>query len=180
LAETSFAIDDATAEEIEANPKVALPKLAANIYLMAVENSFAAFNERMATMLPQTVAAVIESRKMADENTNKFFGAFPALKDHVDKIGPMAVTFRQLQPTLSAEEFIQKFGEYAHLALNIPKPAAVASAAPATQPIAPHAPIVAAVPRAAPVTPGTPVNPFAALAGTRGEVSGFDEDPDDD
>lgn len=177
LSETTFALDDATAEEIEANPK-ALSRLAAHVYLTALENANAAFAEQMNQNLPVMVDALLTQRKSQEGREDQFYSAFPALKDHAAKINEMAPVFRQLQPTLSPDDFIKQFGEYAHLALGVAKPQA-APAAPTPRAIAPHTPIGAGVSHAAPVKPSAPSNPFAALAGERGQVGVYDDDPDD-
>lgn len=180
LSETDFAIDDKTAEEIEANPR-ALSRLAANVYLSAVENSVAAVTEQLNQTLAQRIEMVLENRTTGQKNVDDFYGAWPALKAHENIIGPMAVTFRQLQPNLSRDDFIKQFGNYAHLTLNIPIQApAAAPAAPTPKPIAPHMPIGGGAPRGGQPAAAAPANVFAALAGNRGEITpDFGEDPDD-
>lgn len=174
LAQTSFALDDATVEEIEANPKEALPRLASHVYLTAVENTTAALHEA----LPGIIERHLENRKTTDSNVNEFFGAYPALKDRIEDVAKIGVTFRQLNPGLTKEQFIVQVGEYCHTTFGIPKPQAAASAAPTSQSIRPHVPLAASAPRAAP-GPVTFANPFEAMAGQRGVVSSDDLDPDD-
>lgn len=173
LSKTNFALDDATVEAIEANPKEALPRLASNIYLTAVENSVAAIKEA----LPQIIEHHINTRTSNERNIGDFVKVWPGLKDHIDKVAPIGVMYRQLNPTASVEDFIKNVGEMAHATLGIAKPGPAPLAAPVSHPLRPHMPVAASAPRA----PGgaAPVgNVYEQLAGARGQIDSDGDDPD--
>lgn len=175
LSQTSFALTDEQKQELELNPGNVLPTLAANVYMMALENCMAA----VAEMLPQAIERHVTTRELYKRNEDDFYSAWPNLRPHAAQVGQIGVVFRQLNPGLSKEDFIKHVGEYAHMTLNVPKHTAAPAATP--QPLRPHVPAAqGGAPRAAAVAP-TNQNPFDVMAGRRGFADhGQGTIPDDD
>lgn len=177
LAEGPFALSEETAAALQDDPAKVLPTLAANVYLMAVENATAAVRE----LLPNVVPQMMEQRQTMAKAVESFNEAAPDLAPHLERVVPISNFLRSQNPDMPTDKFIPLVVATARQMLGLTPPAAAAPAAPAkpaTSPIPPHTPVVASAPRA-----GTPAvqsqNPWAALAGERGTVSTQDGDEDD-
>lgn len=175
LAEGPFALSEETAAALQDDPAKVLPNLAANIYLMAIENGMAAVRE----LLPQVVPGMMEQRSAMTRAVESFNTAAPDLAPHMDRVTPISTFLRSQFPDMPTEQFIPKVIETARQVLGLQAPQAsaapVAPAAPAARPLPPHTPVVAQAPRPA-AAPVQGTTTWADLAGERGVASGQDED----
>jgi hypothetical protein len=163
LAGHHFNFSDEQFREIDENPREAIPKLLAGVYLDAVQGSVAA----MIGQMPQIIAGV-ESRKTVDAAAEQqFFEAFPLLserpeyKEHVWKVSAM---HRKLNPKATLEEMIRDVGLQASVAFKLAVPESVRETG-KTDTVMPHVP-AAAINQAPAATPGVGkgVNPFSQMA----------------
>lgn len=173
LAKGPFALSEETAAALQDNPAEVLPALAANVYLMAVENATAVIRE----MLPQVVPTMMEQRSAMTKAVESFNSAAPDLVPHMDRVVPISNFLRSQNPDMPTDKFIPLVAATARQMLGLQASAAapVAPAAPVATSLPPHTPVVAQAPRAG-VNPNQPSNPWADMAGAQGSVSADDED----
>jgi hypothetical protein len=172
MAEKVFNLDPKTLDEWDLDKgKQAkdLSHLAARVYMATAEAVIHSIAQQFPTWL--------QNHQRAQEVTNgirsEFISAFPGLKDHLDKVEPIALSFRAANPKATKEEAIKAVGEIVHATYGIPKVGAVPIAAAPVQPGVPQQAARAMVlppaqlgssgtPRsAAPVVPSA--NPFSSL-----------------
>ena len=120
-------------------PDKVLPKLLAKMHQQATQSVL----DSMQTAVPQIVQSNSEATRVETEARQAFFSvnddlAKPEFEDAVLRIGAQ---YRQVNPNAPKGEAIQKIGELARVALNLPAKgvatAAVAAAKPANVPFTP-------------------------------------------
>ena len=126
--------------------------------------------ETIQNSLPNQVHHVMESVRRDDAAKKSFYDAWPTLnpKEHHDKVMMVGALFRQLNPTATAEEAIQRIGQVVHAALGLQMPVkgngAAQPAAPAATPAAPARPFVPAGGGGGRAAPAPNDNDFAQIA----------------
>lgn len=107
----------------------AVPKLMAKVYMDAIT----AATNTISGMLP----AAIEHHSMmghaVKEREDKFFSAWPGLKEHRAKVVEIAKNYRALNPTLDQENFIKQVGAITTLTLGLDPTAVQGAQAPTPQ-----------------------------------------------
>lgn len=111
-----FAVDDKMREEFEADPYTAIPKVAAKIFLSAVEASARAVENA----LPQLLEQHLRGRDANTAAEEKFFGAWPALREHKSEIEQVGVAYRAVNPKCTQEDFIRDVGALVAVRKGIP------------------------------------------------------------
>lgn len=163
LAQSHYAFDDEQFRELDENPREAIPKIIAGVYLDAVQGSVAAILGQM----PQIITA-LESRKTEDlAAENKFYEQFPLLaakpeyKAHVTKV---SIMHRKLNPKATLDEMIRDVGLQASVAFKLAVPESVRETG-KTDTVMPHVP-ASAKSQAPAATPGAAkdVNPYTQMA----------------
>ncbi|MAH46432.1 hypothetical protein CMI37_11410 [Candidatus Pacearchaeota archaeon] len=117
LATQHYVLDDATAEELDTNPREAVPRLLAKVELDAVTASVS----HMMQILPNLIETTLAARKGADSDEEAFFAQWPLLNadEHRDTIYNLAATYRQVNPNASKADFNQNVGAQAIVALGL-------------------------------------------------------------
>ena len=156
-----FVISDEDAQTLVTEPEKVLPKLGAEIYMMAYENAVKSIN----AALPQMINSTILHQSAMDQATNTFYTKWGKLDRnntaHSAAVNRIGMTYRQVNPNASQEQFIAEVGAQALLALGIPF-AEIVDAPPAEEvtPFVPASPSgTAPVERAA-----KPMGAFESLA----------------
>lgn len=167
LAEKHYNLSPELIEEIQTSPEVTIPKLMARVYLDTVEAATLGIMER----LPATITGIMQRAQEAEGAERDFYAAWPALnKDtHGAAVMQLATAYRQLNPSVSKEDFIKFVGSQAIVALGLTQAvAAVPAAAPAAPAAAapgapPFRPLASSAPATRPAQPAQ-VSPFAQFA----------------
>lgn len=110
----SLAPEDA--EKMLSEPEKVLPKVLAKHHLDVFEAVTTEFYQR----LPQIVGSIIQQAEATKQHENDFFTAFPKLKPHAQKVAQFARAYRQVNPQMPREEFMQHVGTAMMMALKIP------------------------------------------------------------
>lgn len=158
LAVGHFAVSDELAQEMTDSPQTAFPKLAAKLYLDAVENAAAA----VVQLLPQVLGQFQQKSSEEDVLKDKFFSTWDKLDadEHGEVLLKVGAAYRQANPNATPDEFIRDVGAATMVALKIPHDEPVAEKetplVPAHKPLAPGTGPVAAN--------ATPDNQFTQLA----------------
>ncbi len=123
LAKTHFALSDEQMQDIDENPREAIPKLLASLYIDAVQGSVST----LVAQLPNIVQTINTNTEEARKAEEAFFEAFPLLgskpeyRAHVAKVAKL---HRKLNPKASREEMIRDVGVQTSLAFKLPIPGA--------------------------------------------------------
>lgn len=170
LAEHVYKLTEEDVAQLNENPAAYIPKAMARVYLDTISASF----QQFVNYLPRMVHQVLEARDVHAKNENDFFAAWPdlpkdqATKDTILRIGG---AYRQVNPTATAEEWINEVGAQAMVALRIQPKQAAAAITVETPAFKPASGISASTPQKQ-----TPANPFDAMAQEFGQSV---EDMDD-
>lgn len=163
LAEQHYGLEQGVLDSLAAGDYSVIPKLMARTYLDAVTAS----TNVIAQSMPQIIENLNRNRDVSKGAEDRFFGQWPGLKDHYQRVLEVGQVYRQLNPKASEEDFIKHVGATAATVLGV-DPATLRGQAEAPKPrvvpgptVAPHRP---PVPGARSVAPAAPVNPFEALA----------------
>lgn len=149
--EELYKLTDEEAEAVRVAPETALPKLAARLHF---EATTAAFNSVVA-VLPNIIENVTKQQKLIQEQEEKFYSRWGALKDpkYEQTVLNSVRAYRTANPRASAQETIEHAGLMAMLALGLnPNPAPQQQAQPTPTP---------AMRPAVPAGAGVPSSPFA-------------------
>lgn len=114
--EKRYALSQEDADAMISEPEKVLPKLAGQMYMDVFEGVLSAVQ----TMLPQAFTQFNQSYAAQQKDEADFYDAWPALKEHADRVLPIGKMYRQLNPQASKEQFIQEVGLQAMLALKLP------------------------------------------------------------
>ncbi len=167
LAEGWYNLSDEQVAEIETNPKEALPKFAARVYLDAVT----AATNVLARNLPTIIDSHFARKTETDAAEARFFTQWPGLKEKTSDVIRFAKAYRHLNPNADEATFIRDVGAQVAVALGIPAEKARAQAAAVSPPVSPpaqpsmpaHRPPAAAARHVG--GPAGPTSPFEALLG---------------
>lgn len=150
------------ARQFAVEPEKTLPALAARLHTNILEAVFAGINQ----VLPQIIEHQTGTMRVRQEAETKFFGMFPGLKDHREKVQEALMFARRQNPQGSTEQVMRAAGVQLLINLGLPLPADAFGAAPATPPAAapatPFTPAGAGAPRGG--GPALPDNPYTQLA----------------
>lgn len=121
--------------KLPTEPENVLPYLAARVHQAVARDTIRILSE----MVPQQITAVTNATRAEAESKKAFYDRWPGLAQHEDKVLKAGQLFRQLNPTATPQEAIERIGQTVHAALGIPLPAAPGGSpvAAAPQPAAP-------------------------------------------
>jgi hypothetical protein len=161
-----YQLPEDMAARLATEPEQVLPFLAAKVH----QHVMAQVEQMVAQQLPGRIHQVVETTRRDSEAKSAFYKAWPTLneREHHDKVMMVGTLFRQLNPTATPDEAIQRIGRVVHEALGLPIPAATTTApaaasvapAPAQQPFRPAG--GAGTGRAAPAPAGNEFEQMAA------------------
>jgi hypothetical protein len=163
--ETFYRLPEDLAGQMQTEPEVVLPKLAAKLHMAVRE----AVMQDIQRDIPGMLHGVQEIQRREAASKEAFYSANPDLKGYEQQVLQVGMFFRQSNPNATPDEAIERIGNMTRMALGLPPkaggtppPAAPPSAATPSRP-APFRPAApgAAGPAAAPAPSG---NPFEALA----------------
>lgn len=135
-----YAIDPQTALQLQTEPELVLPKLAARVHLEVLDAVMGQLGSRVGQAIQQFTVA----KEREDKASSEFFGAFPDLKEHKDAVLRVGAMFRAANPKATKEQAVKAIGEFVRQSLGLQAPA----------PVAPP--------------PSAPANPFIPAAGNGG------------
>ena len=117
LAEQHYALDEEMVDELRDTPETAVPKLMAKAHSDIYLSVFNAVGQ----MLPQMMQTVQRNQIAEAQNVEAFQKAWPLidLTQHGGLVERIGMTYRQLNPTVSAEDFIKEVGAQAMIALRL-------------------------------------------------------------
>lgn len=118
-------------DEFVLNPEKVIPRLAANLYVDVFESVLGAVNQ----MLPDRVANIQGVSLQAEQYTNDFYDAWPALKTaegqkEVLRVGKL---YRGLNMEATPQEFIRDVGTQVSVQMRIPIPGITEAEPPASE-----------------------------------------------
>lgn len=121
-----YALTEEEAIAFEANPVQALPRLAATVHHRVVTAAM----RQMSQIIPAMVERLTEAKQRSSENQDKFYKAWPALKDpkYAKTVKQIAATYRQMNPLTTLDDMIRAVGPMAMHACGVP----MTNGAPAT------------------------------------------------
>ncbi len=150
-------------EQLQTEPQEVLKEIAADLFLDIHEAVLVSVQRQ----LPSWIQFNQVQTSAADKSVAAFQTEWPSLdmkkKDVSDTINRVGQTYRQLNPTATAEQFIREVGAQASIALRIPLPGQVMDA-PASQAPAAPAPHQPAQPSHVQVPASAPQGPWEELA----------------
>lgn len=120
---TRYTMTDAEEEEFTTNPKTFIAQSMARVQLEAFEAAYQAIVSQLPTVIANTTQASSASAK-AEET---FYSAYPALKDHAERVMPIAQWVSQNHPEASQEQRIKLTGDMSMAAFGLVAPATPAS-----------------------------------------------------
>lgn len=123
---------DEDVEEFQANPKVALSKMGARLHFDIVQNTLG----MLSAQLPKMMSGMVAAHKASSQQEDVFYTANPDLRDHDSKIRPIAQMYRQLNPNMPAQEFMNGLAAMARMQLGLQAPAPQQPVTPTPQPVA--------------------------------------------
>lgn len=131
----AFSDEDATALQVE--PEKVLPKMAARLHMEVLDNVM----QHVYKALPDVIKSYTVAESREEKAQNEFFGAWPELRGHTKQVLQMGQMYRQMNPTASPQEAIQRIGEMTMVALGKQrKPTGETVPAPQQAPFKPAAP----------------------------------------
>lgn len=156
--EKAYAIPEDRLAEVNVNPAVELPKLAARLHLEVLESATAG----LAALLPQAIATALHHQSTVTKTENEFYAMWPQLDrgnaNHEATARNLLTTIVQGNPRISKADAMKQAGAATMIALGIPYEKAGVVAAPV-----------------APAMPATfsPAAPGAGGTGTPGRTGGL-------
>lgn len=128
---------DQDIEEFQADPRAAFSKMGARLHFDIVQNTLGMVASQLPRMVTQMIVADQTNRRSADE----FFNAHPDLRAHEAAVNNIAQTYRQLNPQMPKEQFIQGLAALTRMQLNLAPPQQAAAPQPVQvpQPVRPQA-----------------------------------------
>lgn len=117
----AMGLDDVQAEKFE--------HFAANVHVNAVGTVL----RTVASQMPALMERYLQTKQVAQSNEDKFFGAWPQLKEHKTTVETLARAYRMTQPQATEEQFIKMVGSMAVTALGLQAQAPAAPQVPAVQ-----------------------------------------------
>lgn len=159
-----YALTEEMAEELDTDAGKAIPRLMARVYVDAVTATVG----HIVSNMPALLEVALAKRSNNEGAEAAFFEAWPQLNaaEHKETVSRFGVSYRQLYPTATREQFIRDVGAQSMVALRIPvepAPAAEPEAEPIAVAVAPFRPAASTAPGG-----GTqpPKNPFTAISDT--------------
>jgi hypothetical protein len=123
-----YQFDEETALRLQTEPEKVLPALAAKLHLDVLK----AVMQQMQGVLPRMLETQTQSSARETKAKGDFFKAWPELAKYQTQVLQVGAMFRQLNPTASAEEAIQRIGETAMATLGLKRSAPAGNPPPAT------------------------------------------------
>lgn len=105
--EKLYAFDEATATQLSTEPEKVLPKLAAKLHVDVYKTVYA----QLAQMVPEMIRNVSAMDARENSAKEKFFGAWPELKQYEKQVIEAGMMFRKLNPNANADEAVQAIGK---------------------------------------------------------------------
>jgi len=163
VASNVYAMSEEQIQKLDEGDTTVIPQMMARVYMDAVTGAVA----HMLTKLPGLVEQTLQSREQSSELENRFYTAWPVLKDEkygteVERFGQV---YRQLNPNAAPDDFIRDVGAQLVVALKLPQGGGNGAAVPKVAAVQPAAkPYVPAPAGSGGSTAGRPTNPFELLA----------------
>lgn len=102
-------------EEFSSNPKVALSKMGARLHFDIVQNTLGV----IAARLPEMMTGLMQAQQAHKQAEDAFYSKNPDLREHDEKIRPIAQMYRQLNPTMPQEQFMANLAGLARMQLGL-------------------------------------------------------------
>lgn len=106
LAERHYNLTQEQADEFDADPGAAIPKLAAKLHMEVMQQSVA----MVAGMIPQIMQNVTAVQANETAREQEFFAEWPELKEHRDQVVKLGAIYVQMNPQATFEEFKRDVG----------------------------------------------------------------------
>jgi hypothetical protein len=138
--EDYYKIDADTASQLQTEPELVLPKLAASVHIEVLDAVMSALPQRVMALIQQNA----DFTKREATAKDYFFEEYPELRNHEDTVMRVGRMFREANPKASKAEARKQIGEFVMMSLNLKST------------------------KAASVTPSAPSNPFTPASGSGG------------
>lgn len=162
VADTIFKLSDEEIEALESNTAETVPKLLAKAFIKSQVNML----QQMGRLVPMMVTRHGVVMKRHAENEGKFYSRWPDIKadneQHKALVNQYAAVYRQMNPTSTLQEMIERLGPMVMMAANIvptlpgAQPASTSPLAPAGLRPPQPSPFQPAGPVGGGATPSTP------------------------
>lgn len=110
----SASIDPDTALQLQTEPEKVLPQFAARLHLDVMKTVMA----QVQAMVPNVVQTANRATVRESQAQDMFFGAWPELRGHDAQVMQVGMMYRQMNPTASPQEAVQRIGELTMVALG--------------------------------------------------------------
>lgn len=161
LATKVYAFDEETAQRLQTEPELVLPRLAAELEMNATQRAL----EAVQRMLPQLVPQMVNVQQVEQQADEFFFGKNPDLKKYKAQVLEAGKMFRKMNKNATPEEAAERIGNMVRMSLGLK---VVESAKPSQQTApakrTPHKPAAAGSGRAAPAKPAADKDMWSDLA----------------
>ena len=116
LAQSVYALDDATKEALDTEPSKIIPQLAGRLHMQVLTTAL----NQVAQMMPTILAEHTASTQSNTEAENAFYGQWPQLKEHKQVVENTARAYMQANPGVDKEVAIKNIGTIAAVHLGLP------------------------------------------------------------
>lgn len=115
--EKIYALNEQDAQDLQTQPELILPRLAANMHMVITKSLLTA----MQGVMPGQIAQFNQQISADTQARDAFYGANPDLKDHEDAVLRVAQVFRAANPTAPRDTAIKIIGEMTRSSLGLVK-----------------------------------------------------------
>lgn len=126
LATHHYKLTQEELDQLDENPGEFIPKIMSKVYLDAVTATLS----QVVQYMPQMVRQVNEQSTKAVKTEDKFYEAWPDLRNHHATVVRIGQVYRNLNPNASVEDFINEVGAQTMVALRMQPPAQTPTAKP--------------------------------------------------
>jgi len=126
LATHHYKLTQEELDQLDENPGEFIPKIMSKVYLDAVTATLS----QVVQYMPQMVRQVNEQSTRSTKTEDKFYEAWPDLRNHHATVVRIGQVYRNLNPNASVEDFINEVGAQTMVALRMQPPAQTPAAKP--------------------------------------------------
>lgn len=116
--EAEFAISQDDALALSTAPETVMPKLAANMYQRIMQDVMQQF-QQFGAGIPAMMQQYVERSRADAEAKQEFYGEWPGLSQHHDRVMANAILVRQANPNATRQQMIEMAGVMTAMALGV-------------------------------------------------------------
>lgn len=116
--EAEFAISQDDALALSTAPETVMPKLAANMYQRIMQDVMQQF-QQFGAGIPAMMQQYAERVRVEEQAKQEFYGEWPGLSQHHDRVMANALLVRQANPNATRQQMIEMAGMMTAMALGV-------------------------------------------------------------